>query len=389
MTVVDWVILGLTALLAVHGFRRGFVTSALSLLGFIGGAIIGSRVAPVLLPLGNRSPYAPLLALAGALVLGALVAMVCEAFAGRLRRLMIFPGMELLDGIAGAVLGALIGLTIVWIASAAVLQNNANLLPSSVTRSIRDSAILRRLDEILPPSSSLLNELARIDPLPALEGDIAQVPSPTAQILRNPAVRRASASVVRITGTACGLGIEGSGWVAAPHMIVTNAHVVAGESQTYVQPDGRGPMYEARVVRFDPHNDISVLYVPGIYLRSLSLATRPATGESAAILGYPENGPFNAQPARLGTTQQMSIENAYGHGTVRDILSLRGLVRPGNSGGPLVDASGQVVGTIFAQLTGTPSGHRGGYAVPNAVVSQELAKISHHLQPVSTEGCAE
>jgi S1-C subfamily serine protease len=390
MTVADWVILGLLVLLAIHGFGRGFVATALSLVGFIAGAVLGSRIAPLLLAQGDRSPYAALFALVGALLLGSAVAMLCEAFANKLRGLMIFPGMRFADGLAGAVLGALIGLMIAWIAGAVVLQNNENnLLPKSVASSIRSSVILKQLDEILPPSSSLLNDLARIDPLPALDGDVGQISKPDARIVATVGVSRASNSVVRITGSACGLGIEGSGWVAAPHTIVTNAHVVAGESQTYVQPDGRGPAYSAQVIGFDPHNDIAVLHVSGIYLRSLSLAAGTPSGESAAILGYPENGPFNVQAARLGPTQQLAIQNAYGNPTVRDILTIRGLVRPGNSGGPLIDGDGQVVGTVFAEITNAAKGRPGGYAVPNSVVSQELSAALHDPHQVSTEGCAE
>jgi S1-C subfamily serine protease len=390
MTVADWVILGLAALLAIHGFGRGFIATALSLAGFIVGAVIGSRVAPLLLSQGDRSPYAALFALFGALLLGSGVAMLCEAFANKLRGLMIFPGLKFADGIAGAVLGALIGLMIAWIAGAVVLQNNNNdMLPRSVANSIRQSVILKHLDEILPPSSSLLDDLARIDPLPALEGDVGQIAKPSPGSSETAGVRQAARSVVRITGTACGLGIEGSGWVVAPHTVVTNAHVVAGESQTFVQPDGRGPQYRAVVIHFDPHNDIAVLHVSGLYLHSLTLAADSPSGASAAILGYPENGPFNVQPARLGTTQELSIQNAYGNPTVRDILTIRGLVRPGNSGGPLIDAGGQVLGAVFAEITNSPKGEPGGYAVPNTVVADEVNHALHDPHRVGTEGCAE
>jgi S1-C subfamily serine protease len=143
------------------------------------------------------------------------------------------------------------------------------------------------------------------------------------------------------------------------------------------------------VIHFDPHNDIAVLHVSGLYLHSLTLAADSPSGASAAILGYPENGPFNVQPARLGTTQELSIQNAYGNPTVRDILTIRGLVRPGNSGGPLIDAGGQVLGTVFAEITNSPKGEPGGYAVPNTVVADEVNHALHDPHRVGTEGCAE
>ena len=157
-----------------------------------------------------------------------------------------------------------------------------------------------------------------------------------------------------MVGTACGLGIEGSGWVAAPGLVVTNAHVVAGETDTVVQIGGVAPGLPARVVVFDPHDDIAVLRVPGPQ-RAAPSSWRPTPGRAraAAILGYPLDGPFDAEPGRLGQTQVVNTEDAYGNGPVqRSITSLRGRVRPGNSGGPMVDAGGRVVATVFAAITG-------------------------------------
>src|SRR5581483_1287999 len=155
--------------------------------------------------------------------------------------------------------------------------------------------------------------------------------------------------VVRLLGTACGLGVEGSGWVAAPGVVVTNAHVVAGESDTTVQVGGAGANLPAQALVFDPHDDIAVLRVPGLSVPPLALASNPAAGTAVAILGYPEDGPFRAEPGRIGDTEDVNTQDAYGNGPVtRSITALRGLVRPGNSGGPLVDAQGRVDATVFA-----------------------------------------
>jgi S1-C subfamily serine protease len=222
-----------------------------------------------------------------------------------------------------------------------------------------------------------------------VRGPSADVPPPARGVLAAPGVRAARPSVVRVLGTACGLGVEGSGWVAAPHLVVTNAHVVAGENDTTVEVGGHGPGLAAQLVDFDPHDDVAVLRVPGLNEPTLHLASHPATGTPVAILGYPLDGPFNAEPGRIGQTQQVSTENAYGQGPVtRSITPLRGLVRPGNSGGPLVDASGHVNGTVFAAVTGGTDTGPGGMAVPNSVVARQIARAESHTGSVSSEACA-
>ncbi|HZU61325.1 MAG TPA: trypsin-like peptidase domain-containing protein, partial [Solirubrobacteraceae bacterium] len=216
------------------------------------------------------------------------------------------------------------------------------------------------------------------------------VPKPNRAILGSAGARRARPSVVRVLGTACGLGVEGSGWVAAPQVVVTNAHVVAGETDTTVQVGGNPPSLAAQVVDFDPHDDVAILRVPGLRERPLTLAAQPSSGTGVAILGYPLDGPFDAEPGRIGQTQAVSTENAYGNGPVtRSITPLRGLVRPGNSGGPLVSSSGQVDGTVFAAITGgSPTSGPGGMAVPNSVVAAQLAIGKSRTSPVGSGPCA-
>ncbi|MGB2710431.1 MAG: trypsin-like peptidase domain-containing protein, partial [Conexibacter sp.] len=193
-------------------------------------------------------------------------------------------------------------------------------------------------------------------------------------VLRTPGVRAAAPGVVRVLGTACGLGVEGSGWVAAPGLVVTNAHVVAGEHDTVVQARGSGPGLAARVVRFDPRNDVAVLRVEGLAAVSLPLAEQPGAGTAGAILGYPLNGPFDVEAARIGATRTVISQDAYGRGPLRrSVTPLRGRVRSGNSGGPIVDASGRVLTTVFAATTGSPPNRPGGFGVPNAVVRDALA----------------
>jgi S1-C subfamily serine protease len=384
VSTLDWVIVAFTLLLAVYGYLQGFIVGALSLLGFAVGAFVGVRVAPLLLSDGDHSPYAPLFGLIGGLLVGAVLASGLEGLGARVRSALRLPGLQTLDGLLGAVLTACVGLAIAWIVGAVALQSTSSL---ALRADIQRSAILSELNNLLPPSGPILNALARFDPLPSVRGPSAEVGAPTRRILRLPSIRLSRRSVVRVFGTACGLGIEGSGWVAAPGLVVTNAHVVAGETDTEVQVDGTGPGLRAQVIAFDPHDDIALLQVDGLSQPALALSRHPAPGTSAAILGYPLDGAFDAEPGRIGQTNIVRTQDAYGNGPVlRSITSLRGRVRPGNSGGPMVDSRGQVVATVFAALTGTP--RAGGFAVPNALVRSQLAQATHHPHPVGTGRCA-
>jgi S1-C subfamily serine protease len=387
VTAVDWVIVAFVVLLTVYGYMQGFVVGAMSLAGFVAGAFVGTRLATLVVPGGDHSRYAPLFGLLGALLAGGVLATGLEAVGLRARSALRFPGVRTVDGVLGAALTACVALGIAWIVGAIALQSTGS---TTLRADIQRSAILRQLNRILPPSGPILNALARFDPLPAIPGPSAAVPAPTRGILAAAGVRAAASSVVRVLGTACGLGVEGSGWVAAPHLVVTNAHVVAGENDTTVELHGRPPGLRAQVLDLDVHDDLAVLRVPGLNEHPLHLAPHPASGEAVAILGYPLDGPYDPQPGRIGQTQSVSTENAYGQGPVtRSITPLRGMVRPGNSGGPLVDHAGHIVGTVFAAITSpTPGGGPGGMAVPGAVVASQLARAESRTQPVSSGQCA-
>jgi S1-C subfamily serine protease len=387
VTELDWIIIAFAAILATFGFRRGFIVGVLSFGGFAIGAFLGTRFGPLLLPRGSSSPYAPAFGLIGALLAGAILASGLEGLGFRLRRVLIVPGMGLLDGLLGAALGAALGLGIVWILAAVAAQTPGQ---NQLRVDIQRSAILRELNVLLPPSGPILNALARLDPLPSIAGPSPDVAPPQPKIARTPGVRAASRSVVRVLGTACGLAIEGSGWVAEPGVVVTNAHVVAGEQDTTVEVGGHSPSLPARPIAFDPRNDIAVLRVPDLGVPALSLVPSPASGRPGAILGYPENGPFDVRPGRIGRTQTVLTQDAYGHGPVSRLLTpLRGLVRPGNSGGPLVDGDGHVLTTVFAGTVG--GGPHGGYGVANETVATVLADANARTSAggqVSTGSCA-
>jgi S1-C subfamily serine protease len=377
VTTIDWLIVGFTLLMALWGYAQGLVVSALSLTGFAAGALAGSRLGPLLLAEGSRSPYAPLFALMGALLGGGVVAVLLEEVGFRLRRRITLGPLAIVDGVGGAALIAALGLGLVWIGSAVALQTPGT---RDLRHDIQRSTILRSLNDLLPPSGPILNALSRVDPFPTVRGPSARVPQPTRGIVADPDVKAARASVARVTGTACGLAVEGSGWVAAPETVVTNAHVVAGQDDTGVEVNG-GSKRDAQAIAFDPSNDVAVLRVPG--LRAPALARSGGdVGEPIGILGYPENGPFRAEPGRLGATETVISQDAYGNGPLRRrMTAVRGRIRSGNSGGPAVDGRGRAVATVFAAAQ---SGPPGGFGVPDAVVARALARAGG---PVDTGPC--
>jgi S1-C subfamily serine protease len=378
VTKVDLFALAFVALTALLGLKKGMIASALSVAGIVGGAFVGARLAPQLLTGGSSSPYTPLAGLAGA-AFGALLLETLAAFVGDMaRRGLPLPPLRMLDSIGGFMLGAASGLVLVWVVGASAL-----LIPGqrNLRHAAQKSLVLQQLYAAVPPSS-VLKILARVDPFPSIAGPLAPVAPPDPALLRSLAVKRVAPSVVRVLGTACGLRIAGSGWVAEPSLVVTAAHVVAGEDDTVVTLNRSTHELPATVVAFDQKNDVALLRVPELRARPLPLR-KPSPGDAVAILGYPENGPLTVVPGRLGATSVVLSEDAYGHGPIaRTITAVRGSVRHGNSGGPTVDSSGAVETTVFAARLGS----NGGFGVPSGVVRKLLRR--DHSDAVSTGDCA-
>jgi len=376
VTKIDLIVLGFVALTAFIGWKKGLIASALSLAGVVLGVWLGSRLAPQLLQQGTHSPYTPLAALAGAAVGAILLETIGTLVGSALRSKVRRRRLSTFDATGGLIIGALAGLAVVWVLGAVAL-----LLPgqADLRRSAQGSALLQRLNKFIPPTE-VLNALARIDPFPAINGPSAAVAPPDPRLAHAAGVRGAAPSVVRVLGMACGVGVEGTGWVARTNLIVTAAHVVAGQTDTVVelQSGGRLP---ADVVFFDRRNDVAVLRVRDLGLRPLPLVSAKP-GTPVAVLGFPENGPFTVTPARIGHTSTVLAEDAYGTGPVtRAITSLRGRVRHGDSGAPAVDEHGAVQSTIFAARLRSV----GGFGVPGDVVRADLDAAG---RPVSTGACA-
>jgi S1-C subfamily serine protease len=372
VTGLDWLIIAFSLAMAAWGYQQGLIVGVLSLGGFAIGAFLGSRLGPALLAEGSHSPYAPATALAGALLIGGIAAVSMEGVAFAARRRLLGPGgrrrgVAVAESSGGAVLLVALALALAWLFGAVALNAPG---AKGLRMAVQQSAILRALNDAFPPSSALINALHRIDPRVSVQGPSPDVAAPDSKIARDPQVRAASGSVVRVLGTACGLGVEGSGWVAGPGLVVTNAHVVAGESDTTVTPATASSSLDATAVHFDPTNDLALLRVSGLDDVPLSFAPDVRSGTPGAVLGYPENGPLTITPARAGGTGPVVTQDSYGRGPVtRQLTALRGDVRSGDSGGPLVDGNGRVMGTVFAATT---QGKPGGYAVANSVVARAL-----------------
>jgi S1-C subfamily serine protease len=375
VTLLDWAAVGIVVVSAIGGASMGLLWSGLSFTGLVVGAYLGGHyVAPHVLAREEHSPYAPLIGLACAVGVAVLLETVGSAGGAALRSRLRASSLRWIDTAGGIVVGAFTGLALVWVLGSVGLNFPAR---TKIREDVQRSVVLRELNSIVPPRD-LLNFLARFDPLPQIAGPALPSQPPDPRVLREPGVEHARPGVVRILGTACGVGVEGSGWIAGPGLVVTAAHVVAGQRDTTILPTSGGSL-EGEAYAFDPHDDVAVLRVPGLGDRPLGLGSaRPGT--AVALLGFPENGPFDAEPGRIGTTAGVFTQDAYGRPTFRTVTSVRGLIRPGNSGGPAVDADGAVETMVFA--TRTKGG--GGFGVPPSIIKRMLSRAR---APVSTGPC--
>jgi uncharacterized membrane protein required for colicin V production len=371
VNVADVLLLLAIVAFAILGAQRGLAAQALSLAGLALGAVIGSIVAPYFLD--QNSAWLPIAGLLGALVGAALLGMLTGALGRPIRRFLYArPGLSIADRLGGILLGGLIGLALGWLLAVLALHQPALGLRTEV----RQSALLPRLLGAVPPDS-VLGALNRFDPLPLLPGVQETLPPPDPSVLHSPGAETASGSVVKIQGTACDVGTQGSGWVVRSGLVATNAHVVAGQRGTHVlAPNGQ--TLPAEVVYVDATNDIALLRVPGLSVPVLSVDSSPDLPGPVAFLGYPRNGPLTATAGSAGRSGTVFSPDAYGRGArPRVVVPLRGTVQPGESGGPVVDRGGQVIAMIFG---GTRDGD-GGYAVPVDLVLRAAEGPLHKVAP--------
>jgi len=374
---VDLIVIAWVAVSALLGARRGLVANVLGLAGFAVGALVGARIAPHLLSGGSSSTWLPFASMIGALIGGSIAQGLTGTAAELLRGKLVRGPLRMVDTAGGLFVGALLGLAVAWLAAVIALAQPGLGLRRDVQGSTVLPALMREV-----PADEVLNALARFDPLPVIPSlaDRA-LPPPDPSVLRSRAARRDQRSVVRIEGVACGLNIQGSGWVVRPGIVATNAHVVAGEDGAEVEVPG-GPTLPGTLIAVDPANDVALLRVPGLHTPPLPLASRSPSGDAVVLIGYPENGPLTAVPGRAGAPVTALAPDAYGrHIHPRTVVPLRGVLRHGDSGGPVVNRAGRVVAMMFAADEG--AGVAGGFGVPLDAVESAL----HHTGHADTGPC--
>jgi S1-C subfamily serine protease len=374
MGAVDLIVIAWVAVSAVLGARRGLVANVLGLAGFAIGALVGARIAPHLLRGGSGSTWLPLASMVGALVCGSLAQAATGSLATMLRGRLVHGPLRMADTAGGLVAGACLGLAVAWLAAVVALAQ-----PSlGLRRDVQGSAVLPALLRAVP-ADEVLNALAQFDPLPVIPSIADRaLPPPDPSVLHSIAARRDQASVVRIEGSACGLNIQGSGWVLRPGIVATNAHVVAGEQDAQVEVPN-GPTLTGIPIAVDPANDVALLRVDGLRPRPLQLSPRAPAGGGAVLIGYPENGPLTAVAGRAGGPVTALAPDAYGqHIHARTVVPLRGVLRHGDSGGPVVNRAGQVVAMMFAADEG--GGIAGGFGVPLDAIRHALRLIHAHAE---------
>jgi S1-C subfamily serine protease len=397
---LDLVLLAMAALSALAGFRRGLIGSVTAFVGFLIGAAVGVHYAPAL---GRGILKAPTSAVAVDQALGQRVVtlLVVLAFAAvgnfvgqlvgnRIRAVVARTPFGPADGVGGAVISVVTVLALAWLLALALAYAPAPALARQIHRSL----VLQTIDRAVPGQgqrvvASLLRQLQQHD-LPAVSGPFATLLAPSVAApdpaVVPAAIRVAGSSIVKITGEApsCRRAIEGTGFVFAADRVVTNAHVLAGVTNPRVNAPGGSPL-PGRVVLYDPDRDIAVLVVPGLNRRPLSIAGPAASGAAAVVAGYPENGPFTAEPARIAARTKVTGPNIYQDRTVtRQVYTVRGRVRPGNSGGPLLSSTGEVYGVVFAASVDQSAV---GYVLTAAEVTPDLQAGRTATAAVSTQGC--
>ncbi|MGH3833669.1 MAG: MarP family serine protease [Pseudonocardiaceae bacterium] len=393
MNWVDVLVLVLALLAATSGARQGMVTAAASFIGVLAGAVIGVRIAPSLIA-GYQSPEVRVaLGVSIVIVLIALGETLGVLLGRAVQRRIDAEALRRVDSFLGAVVQGIAALVVAWLVALPLTKSSAY---SSLTGAVRDSSVLRVVDTVMPNVlRELPSELTKLLDVSGFPDVLAPfVPTPITDVgpadpavLGSPVVRQSRASVLKIRGKApsCSRALEGSGFVVAPQRVITNAHVVAGTDQ--VQVETANGTLDADVVSYDPEVDVAVLKVPGLRAPVLQLAPKPATsGVSGLVLGYPLDGPYTASAARVRDLIHLRGPDIYNAATVvRNVYTVRAQVRSGNSGGPLLDESGQVLGLVFGAAV---DNDETGFVLTDEEIVNAVTAAPNRNTEVSTGSCA-
>lgn len=388
MNSLDLIIVLVLAGYAFAGYTHGFVWTLLEGAGLIVGGFVGIVAVPIIFGEASGTPLRAVLSLAFVLMfasfgqfVGAYVGRGLRADRGALRGV---------DAVGGALLSAAAVLCVAWAVGYAV---SAAKVPY-ISAAVRASTVLETVDRFIPASAGQVlrtfSETLTTDVFPRYlepfqNEVIVDTAPPDQATLESPGVQAAAGAVVKVIGDAeCGRGIEGSGFVYSKNRIMTNAHVVAGVADPVVIVGDR--RIKATTVLFDPELDIAVLGMPRLGIEPLEFDTTAEVGDDAAVLGYPENGPFDARAARIRSVIDLRSPDIYDRGqVVREAFAVRSLVRSGNSGGPLVSTSGDVIGVVFAASL---SDDETGYALTADQVADGARRGATARAEVDTGKCA-
>jgi S1-C subfamily serine protease len=388
--IIDLVIVVAILVAIGNGYRRGFWLSLFQYLGLLAGVLVGAALAPALVDIFHISRGGPA-ALAAFVVLvacGSLGSTVGFRLGTPIRvRLLYAPDRGRVDSAAGAVFSLMAVLVVTWFLGLSFARGPTPQVAGLIQR----SAILRALDGIAPRPPAFLARVQQIlagVPFPATFSGFEPLISQPLQIPTSadtPGIRAAASETLRVVGRGCGGLVFGSGFPIGGNQVLTNAHVVAGTSGTHVDT-AAGGAFAAVVVLFDPERDVAILNVPGLGEPALSTATADRGTQGAAI-GYPGGRGETVSPAVVDGQVQAEGRDIYGQNlVVRQIWIIQAHVQPGNSGGPLVDRSGSVIGVVFATSTNQPNQ---AYALTNDEVSPDIQKAAGKTQPVPVGQCAE
>jgi S1-C subfamily serine protease len=382
---LDLAIVFAIVIAAICGYRLGFVARALSWAGLAGALVIAIRLVPDLMSaLATTSPRGRLVAVL-AFVLGlGLLGQALGLAAGALlhARLPSVNAIQRSDRIAGAAVGGFGVVILLWLVLPALTS-----APGWPARAAQGSQIASTIEQVAPEPPKSLRELGRMvaeAPYPQVfspDDGPADVGTPPQAVLPAAVDARVRAAIVRVEGRACDQIQDGTGFVIRPGLVATNAHVVAGEPSTSVfLPNG--DKLAARVVRFDPRRDLAILAVDSLRLAPLSIGEGQA-GLVGAVYGHPGGGDLRATPARIAEEIDARGTDIYRTTpTSRDVFVLAAQLAPGDSGAPLVDQAGRVVGVAFAI---DPGREGTAYALTSTELEHALAAISDRT--VETGSC--
>ncbi len=384
---VDLIVLVAVAFAAARGTQLGAAVQLGSYGGFWIGMVLGALLAPFVGSLVSPGGVRTVVSILTLLVAATLLASLGRHGGIVLNRSLEKVHLGTVDSMIGAAVSVLATLLGVWIIAAIAV----NAPFAVVSAQVADSAIVKAVDKVMPPAPSLFAKVDRLMGSAGFPPVFASIPPQLAGPVALPTAAevaavfsRVSASVVKVEGLGCGQIQEGSSFVIAKGYVLTNAHVVAGiANPVLIDSSGDHP---ATVVFFDPELDVAVLYSPSLADPVLHFdSAQQSRGTEAVVLGYPEGGPLTYGSAGIMATFDATGRDIYGQGlTNRLVYQVEAIIRPGNSGGPLVGLDGQVLGVVFSRSTTNPEV---GFALAATEVSATVSPVLGRTAKVSTGSC--